>query len=177
MGYFLPLAEGRTSDLNSWNQSDIDAAIAANPDLAKAQQRKGDSGLGKGIIPAKPAKATGVRGQAQNKYHVANKEDRTYNNRVYASKKEATKAQELDLRVKAGDIDFYLEQVPFKLPGKTKHLVDFVTFRKDLKVMNSAKTFFLFEVCFIETKGRDLELGKIKRRQTEELFGITITVV
>ncbi len=46
--------------MNNWEQSDIDSAIANNPELAKAQQRKGDKGLGKGTIPSKIYHGTGV---------------------------------------------------------------------------------------------------------------------
>lgn len=107
-----------------------------------------------------------------NKYGVAAKMDRTYKGQVYASKKEMLKAQELDLMMKTGEIDFYLEQVPFKLPGNSKHLIDFVTFKGVLvlPIENWA-------VHYIEVKGRDLALGRLKRKQTEAIYKIIIEVV
>lgn len=143
----------------TWEKSDIDKYYADHPDLKRGSNQ-----------PVSPAKPSSVKSQAQNKWHVAPKEERIYNGKLYASKKEALKAQELDLRVKAGDIDFYLEQVPFKLPGGAKHRLDFVTFKQVEKIP-------LYEVHFIEVKGRDLELGKLKRHQTEELFGISVELV
>ncbi len=70
------------------------------------------------------------RGEPQpHKYHVADKPDRTYNGVVYHSKKEMLKAQELDLQVRAGDLTFWLRQVPFLLDGSDKYVADFVTFK------------------------------------------------
>jgi hypothetical protein len=40
-----------------------------------------------------------------------------YNGVVYHSKKEAEYAQTLDMRLKAGELDYILRQVPFPLPG------------------------------------------------------------
>lgn len=62
---------------------------------------------------------------------------------------------------KRGEILFFLRQIPFDLPGGYTHRVDYCVFSND-------------HVIFIEAKGRDLSVGKIKRLQTEELFGITI---
>jgi len=49
----------------------------------------------------------------------------------FASKKEATFYGGLVLRKKAGDVIFFLRQVPFHLPGGIRYVVDFVTFDKD----------------------------------------------
>jgi hypothetical protein len=78
-------------------------------------------------LPAPPDTYVGK----QNKYHVAPKVERTYNGIVYHSKKEVQKAQELDLMVKAGDIDFWLRQVPFVIgyDPLTVYVADFVTFK------------------------------------------------
>ena len=80
----------------------------------------------------------------------------------YASKKEAKYAEGLDSR---DDVDFWLRQVPFDLPGKARYLLDFMVFYKGGR----------WE--FVEIKGRDLPLGKLKRRQTEEIYNIEIKVV
>ena len=83
----------------------------------------------------------------------------------YSSKREARYAEQLNLLVKAGAVSFYLRQIGFDLPGKVRHFIDFFVVYPD-------RTF-----KFIEVKGRDLPMGKLKRRQTEELYGIKIEVV
>ena len=64
-----------------------------------------------------------------------------------------------------GEIKFFLRQVPFYLPGNTKYVVDFVIF------WHSGK-------CeFIDVKGYDTPLSKLKRKQVEALYPIKINVV
>jgi len=89
----------------------------------------------------------------------------------FGSKKEAAQFRELQARQHAGEIKFFLLQVPFLLPGvadngkRTRHYLDFMAIRKD------------GQIEYIEVKGRDLPMGKLKRRQVEELYGIKIIVV
>lgn len=59
---------------------------------------------------------------------------------------------------------FFLRQIPFDLAGKSKHQIDYCVFTKE-------------EVFFIEAKGRDLPLGKLKRNQVEDIYNIKIFVV
>lgn len=71
----------------------------------------------------------------------------------------------------AGEIDWFLREVPFDLIGHyengriVRHYVDFVLRLPD-------KTF-----RYMEVKGRDLAMGKLKRVQTEDIYGIKIEVV
>ncbi len=51
--------------------------------------------------------------------------------RKYPSGKQARYAQELDLRVKAGEVLWYLEEVPFRLPGGVKYRLDVLEFHAD----------------------------------------------
>jgi hypothetical protein len=89
----------------------------------------------------------------------------------FHSKKEARIFRELQARQHMKEIKFFLMQVPFLLPGvsdngkRTRHYLDFMAIRDD------------GEIEYIEVKGRDLPMGKLKRRQTEELYGIKIQVV
>ena len=83
----------------------------------------------------------------------------------FSSKKEARYYQELRARQHIGEVKFFLMQVPFRLPGGAKHLLDFAEFWTD------------GTVHFVEVKGRDLPMGKLKRHQVEELYGIKIVVV
>jgi hypothetical protein len=69
----------------------------------------------------------------------------------------------------AGEIDFFLREVPFPLPGRTPsgrrivHRLDWLVVRKGVAI-------------FAETKGRDLEQGRMKRSQVEELYKIRVHV-
>jgi hypothetical protein len=89
----------------------------------------------------------------------------------FGSKKEAAQFRELQARQHAGEIKFFLLQVPFLLPGvadngkRTRHYLDFMAIRTD------------GQIEYIEVKGRDLAMGKLKRRQVEEIYGIKIQVV
>ena len=71
----------------------------------------------------------------------------------------------------AGVIKFFLREVPFDLPGHyengriVRHYVDFMVVYQDMTVK------------FQEVKGRDLSHGRLKRIQTEELYGIKIEVI
>ena len=80
----------------------------------------------------------------------------------YSSKREGKYAEQLNLLKKTGAIKFYLRQVGFDLPGKIRHFVDFLIFYAD----GTYK--------FVEVKGRDLPMGKLKRHQVEELYEIKI---
>jgi hypothetical protein len=91
----------------------------------------------------------------------------------YHSRKEARFADTLELRRKAGEIAFWLEQVPFRLPGDVVYRLDFVVFKVNLDLANRP----CWTVEFVEVKGKDLPMGKLKRKQVEDLYGIKITVV
>jgi hypothetical protein len=80
----------------------------------------------------------------------------------FQSKAEGKYATNLNNMVKAGEVKFYLRQVGFDIPGKARHFVDFLVFFPD----GTWK--------FVEAKGRDLPLGKLKRKQVEEIYGIKI---
>ena len=62
------------------------------------------------------------------------------------------------------NIRFFLRQIPFDIPGSAKHNVDFEVFTHG-------------GVYFVEAKGRDLAMGKLKRLQVEEIYDIDIHVV
>lgn len=82
-----------------------------------------------------------------------------------ASKKEARYAAQLEQRKKAGEIVFWLEQVPVRLPGGTKLVVDFLEFHAD-------------GTCrFVDTKGVLTDAFKIKKREVEALYPFEIEIV
>lgn len=82
----------------------------------------------------------------------------------FDSKREAGVAYELELLKRAGKILTWIRQVSFPLPGGITHRIDFM-------VINLDKT-----VRFIEAKGCDHRIGKMKRQQVEEIHGIEIEV-
>lgn len=103
-----------------------------------------------------------IKAPKKNKHRAVKTE---YNGRVYDSIKEANFARDLDLLKRSGNILSWVPQVRFDLEGKAKHYVDFLIFYPD-------QTFRLVEI-----KGRDLAMGKLKRRQTEEKYQVKIEVV
>lgn len=72
--------------------------------------------------------------------------------------------QQLKLRVKVGEVRFFLRQVPFYLPGSVRHVIDFIEFWTD------------GTVHFVEVKGHDLPMGRLKRKQVEAIYPITIEI-
>ena len=135
-----------------------------NPDLAAGLQCPSVT-LGRVLHPVEGQ--GGIKGQVS-KYHAVRTE---YNGRWYPSKKQAGQAAEFYLQKKVGAIKGVLEEVPFRLPGKTRkgrpiiHRVDFGIIELDDRVI------------WYESKGKDLELGRLKRAQTEEIYQIKIHVI
>lgn len=78
--------------------------------------------------------------------------------RGYASKLEARYADDLAARKAApdGDVLDWVEQVPVKLPGGTKYVVDFLVFKRDGS----------WE--FVEVKGKPTDVWKLKMRLMAE---------
>ena len=81
---------------------------------------------------------------------------------TFDSKKEAHIYEVLKLRP---EVKFILRQIPFMIPGGFKHRVDFMLYHHD------------GTVSFAEAKEYDNRLGNLKRRQVEEIYGITIEVL
>jgi hypothetical protein len=71
---------------------------------------------------------------------------------------------QLKMRQSSGDVLFFLEQVPFRIPGM-KYVADFMVFLADGTV----------EV--VDVKGRDTPMSKAKRKAVEELYPIEIKIV
>ena len=82
----------------------------------------------------------------------------------FDSKREAQYYQELKYRVMAGEVVFFLRQVPFDLPGNTKYRVDFMEFHADGTVH-----------C-IDIKGMETAMFKLKKKQVESLYPVKIEV-
>lgn len=82
----------------------------------------------------------------------------------YDSKKEARYAGQLRILQKNGDILFFLRQVPFHLSGKTTYRCDFMEFWAN------------GDIKFVDIKGYDTPISKLKRRQVEDTYPIKIEV-
>jgi len=83
----------------------------------------------------------------------------------FDSKLESRHYTNLKMLQRSGEVLFFLRQVPIHLPGKTKYVVDFVEFWKDGRVE------------FTDCKGMETETFKLKKRQVEELYPITLNIV
>ena len=83
----------------------------------------------------------------------------------FASKKEAKYYQELKLRQAAGEVLFFLRQVPFHLPGNIRYVCDFAEFLAD------------GQVRFVDVKGYKTDMYKLKVKQVKAVFGVTIEEV
>jgi hypothetical protein len=85
----------------------------------------------------------------------------------FPSKKEASYYAELKIRQAAGEVSYFLMQVPVRLPDGTKYIVDFQVFFTD-----PARP-----VEYIDTKGKETPVFKMKKRGVEHFYPIKITVV
>lgn len=83
----------------------------------------------------------------------------------FDSKLEARYYQELKIRVAAGEVSYFLRQVPIHLPGGVKYVVDFLVFFPD----GSHE--------FVDTKGFETPEFKTKKKLVEALYPIQIKVV
>ena len=72
--------------------------------------------------------------------------------------------------VKAGELLFFLRQVPIHLPGNVRYVIDFLEF-------HSPKNGDQGEVVFTEVKGIMTPMAQLKIKQAEELLGIEINIV
>tara|TARA_B110000908_G_C10259981_1_gene458471 strand:+ start:665 stop:967 length:303 start_codon:yes stop_codon:yes gene_type:complete len=80
----------------------------------------------------------------------------------FASKKESRRYQELRVLESAGDIRFFLRQTPIHLSGGVKYVCDFLIFWSD------------GTVTFEDVKGYKTDLYKLKKKQVEATYPITI---
>lgn len=79
----------------------------------------------------------------------------------FGSTLEAEHYKQLKLMKAAGVIRYFLRQVPFYLPGGVRAVVDWMVVRDGVPL-------------FADSKGYDIPLGRLKRKQVKELFGIDI---
>ena len=80
----------------------------------------------------------------------------------FHSKKEARYFLELVCRQKAGEVKYFFRQVPIRLPGNTKYIVDFQEFHAD------------GSVHYIDVKGKKTPAYIKNKKQVEALYPIII---
>lgn len=80
----------------------------------------------------------------------------------FDSRREARYYEQLKLRQAAGEVWYWLRQVPVHLPGGTKYVVDFLVFLRDGTTQ------------FVDVKGRQTAVFKLKRREVEHHYPIRI---
>ena len=83
----------------------------------------------------------------------------------FASKAEARYYAQLKLRQRAGEVVFFLRQVPIHLPGDVRYVMDFMIFEAN------------GEVRMVDVKGVETESFRAKKRMVEALYPIKIEVV
>ena len=96
----------------------------------------------------------------------------------FDSRLEAKRYRELVLLQKAGEIKYFLRQVPFDIPG-ARYFLDFLvvrffvigTARADVNPLNWS------HLTYEDAKGVDTPVSALKRRQVEKLYGIKIDLV
>ena len=101
-------------------------------------------------------------GGGKSKYHTATKEERQADGIVFQSRKEKEYYLQLKMLQKAGQVKFFLRQVPFELPGGVRYYLDFLEFWADGRVR------------FVDVKGYKTETYKIKKKQVEATYNIQI---
>lgn len=83
----------------------------------------------------------------------------------FDSKKEARYYEQLKLRKAAGEVSYWLRQVPLHMPGGTRYVVDFLVFFADGRAPE-----------YVDVKGRETAMFRVKRREIEHLFPIKVTL-
>lgn len=83
---------------------------------------------------------------------------------LFDSKAEASYYLRLKARVLAGEVSYFLRQVAFHLPGKTRYVCDFAEVLADGRIR------------YVDVKGMQTEVFRLKKRQVEALYPVTIEI-
>ncbi len=100
------------------------------------------------------------------------KRERKYGNVIthvdgirFDSKREARYYEQLKLRRTAGEVAFFLRQVPIHLPGGTRYVIDFLVFFTKGRAPE-----------FVDVKGRETKEFKIKKREVEHHYPFKVVL-
>lgn len=121
-------------------------------DMVLAQGR----GAARGIASKPEAKP--------NKYH---NHPTTVDGIRFDSKKEARYYEQLKIRKTLGEVAYWLRQVPVHLPGGSRYVVDFLVFYTDADMAPE----------YIDVKGRETQVFRLKKREIEHQYPIRIKCV
>lgn len=94
--------------------------------------------------------------------HKFNAKRCEYDGIKFASKKEQRRYVELRSLESAGEISFFLRQIPMHLTGGIKYVCDFLIFWSD------------GTVTFEDVKGYRTDIYKLKKKQVESTYPIKI---
>lgn len=83
----------------------------------------------------------------------------------FSSKKEHKRYLELKLLQNSGEVAFFQMQCPFHLPAGVKYICDFQVYWKD------------GNITFEDVKGVKTDIYKLKKKQVEGVYPITITEI
>lgn len=86
---------------------------------------------------------------------------------MFHSAKEAAVYSRLKLLREQGKLDYFLRQVPFDLPGGVKYMCDFMLIWKHTLGIT---------IEWVDVKGYDTPVSKMKRKQVEALYGVKISI-
>ena len=131
----------------SYTNEEVEELLRRNPGLKIVQNNRASEQVSSPLDPPKPSKYRNQRTE--------------YNGVIYHSKKEATRAQSLDVELQAGIILFWCRQPEFVLPGGVIYKPDFITWDGE-------------EIHVIEVKGIKTKEYIIKKKQVEALFKVKI---
>ncbi|MGY8872191.1 MAG: DUF1064 domain-containing protein [Pseudomonadales bacterium] len=84
---------------------------------------------------------------------------------TFDSKAEGARYSLNKLRIQQRQLSYQLLQVPFRLPGGIKYIVDFVEFHPDGSYL------------YIDVKGKVTQMFKTKKKQVEALYPVKIVCV
>lgn len=84
----------------------------------------------------------------------------------FDSKREAHYYEQLKIRKSAGEVDYWLRQVPVHLPGGTKYVVDFLVFFTDPDR----------DPEYVDVKGRQTPVFRLKKREVEHHYPFRIVL-
>lgn len=96
----------------------------------------------------------------------------------FDSKLERDRYLELRTRVSLGVVDYFLMQVPFRLPGGFVYRVDFQVFAPGGTHHSSGRPKFVTQlVTYEDCKGMMTPVSKLKIAQVEEIYRVKIQLI
>ena len=103
--------------------------------------------------------------------HKFNAKPTIFNDKKYASRLEASYAQRLNTAKDRGELIFWLEQVPFSLPGNLKYKIDFMEFWKAKDGQETG------DIVCTEVKGMETKDWVMRKKLFESTYPITLNIV